>query len=518
MQDTATQIAPVSGAALERFRSIVGSQWVLSTADDIRSYHDPYAFGTGQEHEASAILAPQTVEEVRAILRIANEEKTPLWPVGRGKNLGYGAAAPVLRASLILDLSRMNRILDVDEKSAHCLLEPGVGFFDLYDHLQENNIPLWMSVPGNSWGSVVGNALDRGIGYTPYGDHCDMLCGLEVVLADGDVVRTGMGAMGNAKTWQQYRHGYGPGWEQMFVQSSLGVVTKAGLWLQPEPEMTAKTEIRFPKFDDAEWAIDVLADLRRRDVIQHNIVFGNPVRAATVLSQRADWYEGEGAIPDSICEKIMAKFDLGWWTGKINVQGHAETVEASMKIIRAAIEPRLGKPVEFEIWRKGDPIGKSARGVPTTIGLQAVNWYGGRGGHIGFAPVMPSDGQTALAFARKMKAIYEEVGHDYYTTFTIGRRHINNVNLILYDRDDMAMVERVKTLFARLVKVARADGYAEYRGHIDFMDMIADTYDFNDHALRRLNNRVKQTLDPNNIIAPGRNGIAPYQAQTAEAE
>ena len=518
MQTTIDEIAPVSDGALERFRGVIGAQWVLSSPDDRRSYHDPYAFDGGPEHEASAILAPQSVEEIQAILRIANEEKTPLWPVGRGKNLGYGAAAPVLRNSLILDLSRMNRILDVDEKSAHCLLEPGVGFFDLYDHLQANNIPLWMSVPGNSWGSVIGNALDRGIGYTPYGDHCDMLCGLEVVLPDGDVIRTGMGAMDNTSTWQHYRHGYGPGWEQMFVQSSLGVVTKGGLWLQPEPEMTAKTEIRFPKFEDAEWAIDVLADLRRRDIIQHNIVFGSPVRAATVLSQRADWYEGKGAIPDAVCEEIMAKFNLGWWTGKINVQGHAEIVEASMKIIRAAIEPRLGKEVDFEVWRKGDPISKSARGVPTTIGLQAVNWYGGRGGHIGFAPVMPSKGAEALAFARKMKAIYDEVGQDYYTTFTIGRRHINNVNLLLYDRDDIEMVTRVKSLFTRLVDVARAEGYAEYRGHIDFMDMIADTYDFNDHALRRLNDKVKKTLDPNNIIAPGRNGISPYHPRKERAE
>ena len=54
---------------------------------------------------------------------------------------------------------------------------------------------------------------------------------------------------------------------------------------------------------------------------------------------------------------------------------------------------------------------------------------------------------------------------------------------------------------------AAREGFAEYRGHIDYMDTIAATYDFNDHALLKLNNKVKAALDPGNIIAPGRNGI-----------
>jgi 4-cresol dehydrogenase (hydroxylating) len=247
------------------------------------------------------------VEEVQAIIRIANQHKTPLWPVSRGKNLGYGAASPKEKGDIILDLSRMNRILDVNEKQASCLIEPGVGYFDLFRHLRERNLPLWMSVPGNSWGSVIGNALDRGIGYTPYGDHCETLCGLEVVMPDGSLVRTGMGAMAGAKGWQSYKYGYGPGWDQMFMQSNLGVVVKAGLWLQPEPEMTAKITLALPHFDDAGWALDILCDLRRRDIIQHNIVFGSPVRAASTMSQRADWYTGPGALPDSVSEKMMAK-------------------------------------------------------------------------------------------------------------------------------------------------------------------------------------------------------------------
>ena len=493
--------------ALTAFRGVVGPEWVLATDQDRETYLDAYALGDGHDHAASAAIAPASVEEVQALLRLANEHGIPLWPVGRGKNLGYGHAAPYVPGTVVLDMGRMNRIIDVDEKFGHALIEPGVGYFDLYNHLTDNNIPLWMSVPGNAWGSMIGNALERGIGYTPFGDHTDMLCGLEVVLPQGDLVRTGMGAMAGNKAWQHYQHGFGPDWAQMFAQSNFGVVTKAGVWLQPEPEMSAKVKIHLPQFDDIAWAIDILAELRRRDVIQHNFVFGNYLHDASVFSQRSDWYDGPGAIPDAVSQKIIEHYDIGWWTFSLSLFGYEGTVQSHMQVLRDMLEPRLGKPLEFTEWRKGDPIQNSARGQPSVLPLQIVNWHGGRGGHVGFSPVMPPDGALALAQAKRMKARFEEFGLDYYTSFTMGRRHISNVNLLIYDRDNADMVARSKALFRTLIGDAAQSGYAEYRTHPEFMPDIAATFDFNDNALWRLNERLKDTLDPKGILAPGKNGI-----------
>jgi len=502
--------------ALKSFVKVVGDQWVLATDVDRETYLDAYALGDGHDHAPGAAVAPRSTEEVRAIVRLANEHMVPLWPVARGKNLGYGAAAPVMPGTVVLDLSRMNRILDVDAKFCHCVIEPGVGFFDLFNHLQDNKIPLWMSVPANAWGSVIGNAMDRGIGYTPYGDHTTKLCGLEVVLPTGELLRTGMGAMSGNKARLHYQFGFGPSWDQMFVQSNFGIVTQAGLWLMPEPEATARVRIELPEPEDIGWAIEALADLRRRDVIQHNIVLGNYLHNASVFSQRAEWYTGPGALPDSVSEQIMARYNMGWWSFALSLFGYDGAVRSHMDVVRRAIEPRLGKELQFEVWHRGDPIKRSAAGIPTVLPLQIVNWHGGRGGHVGFSPVMPPDGASALATFNRCKARFVECGLDYYTSFTMGHRHISNVNMIIYNRDDADMVRRARSLFVRLVDDAAAAGFAEYRTHISFMQSVAESFNFNDHALLRLNERLKDMIDPSGILAPGKSGIWPKRHRRAQ--
>jgi FAD/FMN-containing dehydrogenase len=71
--------------------------------------------------------------------------------------LRYGGPAPRVQGSVVLDLHRMNKILEINEKFAYAVVEPGVTFFDLYNHCRANNLGLWPSVPSLGWGSVLGN-------------------------------------------------------------------------------------------------------------------------------------------------------------------------------------------------------------------------------------------------------------------------------------------------------------------------------------------------------------------------
>ena len=503
-------------AALREFAGVVGKDWVMFGEDDRIAYSDHFAADEAA-HQPAAAVAPATVEEVRAIIRIANARRVPLWPISRGKNFGYGGAAPVMKGSVVLDLSRMKKI-EVDAENGTVLVEPGVGFFDLYDHLQANKIPLWLSVPGNSWGSVAGNALDRGVGYTSYGDHAARICGLEVVLPDGDLVRTGMGAMAGSANWQLYKPGFGPSWDTMFCQSNLGVVTKLGLWLMPEPESVLGLDLEFDKPDDLGWAIDTIMPLRREGVIQQSPSIGNWLRSAAVMTTREQWTNDKGPLGDTVVAAIRDKFKIGWWSVQVRFYGPLEITEASLRVLEKAFDKKPLLAKKPARWVRGDaPEGSPVTGVPVSFPLANANWHGGRGGHIGFSPVLPPKGDLAMDQFRRTYDLYRRHGMDYHASFAMGERSLTNVNQILYDKDDAAMMGRVDAMFRALVADASANRYGEYRTHIDYMDLVADSYDFNDHALRRLNERVKDALDPNGVIAPGKSGIWPANMRKGRA-
>ena len=501
--------------ALAAFERVVGKEWVLTSEEDRQTYLDIYAPGDEASHAPSAAVAPASTEEVQALLRLANEHRVPLWPISRGKNFGYGGAAPRMAGTVVLDLGRLKRIIEVNPQLGYCILEPGVGFFDLYEHLQNNRLPLQLGIPGNAWGSVVGNALERG--FSAAGDHSANICGLEVVLPNGNLVRTGMGAMTHNPAWPLFKHGFGPSWDQMFVQSNYGVVTKMGLWLRPEPEAAINLGVKLPKADDIEWWTDIVTPLRIAGVLEGNVSVTSFQSSATIRTQRNEWYDGKGALPDSVIAQIMAKYNVGWWNGSVRLSGYAEVNEANLRVVQKAFASRPGFEFDVSRWQRGDARGGLA--PPSVTPLQVVNWYGGRGAHLGFSPVMPPSGRLVLEQFRRMRQRFIEFGIDYSGTFYNSGRHVTNVNLMLYNRDDADLTHRTRQLFETLVKDSAAAGYAEYRTHLSYMDAVAASFDHNDHALLKLNETVKNALDPNGILAPGKSGIWPkaYASQRGKA-
>lgn len=200
--------------------------------------HDMMSVLDEEAFVASAVVYPGSVPEVQKVVRWANEHLIPIWPISMGRNLGYGGAAPRVRGSVVVDLGRrMNRILNINRDDYTCLLEPGVSFYALHEEVEKRGYGelMWVDTPDMGGGSVIGNTLDRGVGYTPYGDHWATHSGLEVVLPTGEVVRTGMGAMTGSNTWQTFPYGFGPVVDGLFSQSNMGIVTKMGMTLMPNP-------------------------------------------------------------------------------------------------------------------------------------------------------------------------------------------------------------------------------------------------------------------------------------------
>ena len=480
---------------------------------DLASYLDPFDIGDGRDHAPGAAVAPATVEQVRAVLAVARRYRVPLWPVARGKNFAYGTAAPRLRGCVVLDLGRMNRILEVDEALGTALVEPGVGFFELHAELERRGGRFWASAPSQALGSVMGNALEHGVGYTPYGEHAANICGLEVMLADGALVRTGMGAVPGSREWQSFKWGYGPVLDGMFTQSSLGVVTKMGLWLMPEPEGMAGVSISVPRKNDLAALIDALRPLKLDDTINATYTLVNGVRQITGGRTRAKLYQGPGALPADLVLRLLAEQKSGWWNVTFNLFDHPAGLDWRLEKITRAFAAIPGTTIKVDRWRRGEAKQPWMRRELGVAPLGVVDWIGGRGAHTDFGPVVAPIGSRVTEQYLAIERLFEAHGIDcWFGAFGLGGRALVMVADMIFDRDDADAVRRVKALYAALARDAAARGVGVYRAHLAFMDDAATAFSFNDGALGALNRRLKAALDPDGILAPGKQGIWPTDA------
>ena len=151
----------------------------------------------GGDRPPAGVVYPGTTADVQAIVRAANKHDVALFPISTGNNIGLGSRSAPASGQVVVDLGRrMNRILDVDEKLAFAVVEPGVSYQMLYDELVRRGNRLMLDVTsGPPQGGMIGNALDKGAGYSPYFDHFGFSCGIEIVLGNGEVLRTGDGSL-----------------------------------------------------------------------------------------------------------------------------------------------------------------------------------------------------------------------------------------------------------------------------------------------------------------------------------
>jgi 4-cresol dehydrogenase (hydroxylating) len=503
--------------AIDAFTAALGADKVLTSDEDLREFRDPFQHASWDEYTASAVVMPTSVEEIQAVLRIANEHRVPLWTHGTGRNNGYGGPAPRVRGSVIVALRNMNRVLEINEELGYAVVEPGVRWFDLYEAIKAGGHRLMLSIADLGWGSVVGNTLDHGATYMPYGVDMGMQCGMEVVLADGTVMRTGMGAMPGNKAWHVYKRGLGPTPDQLFMQSNYGIVTKMGVWLLPYPEVYMPLWLRVWKDDDLAPVVDTLRTLMLDDTIRMVPQIINTVLMASVFSGRDQWWQEPGPIRSDVIDRMARELEIGRWMVRFALYGDEQVVDYRFNKIREA----FGRIEGAEVWgakcapedipNLEHPAERIQGGVPNLEWNAMTGWYGGEeGGHIGFSPVAPMTGHDALAVRDLLRGMIEESGLDYMAALIpINARSFIHVAMVIFDTKNEPQVRAAYDVTKRLVREAAKRGYGEYRAHLDFMDLAADQYSFNDHAYRRFTEKIKDALDPNGILSPGKQGIWP---------
>jgi 4-cresol dehydrogenase (hydroxylating) len=530
-------------AALKQFEQAVGKEWVFSSDEDVDLYKDAFSpfIGEPEERIASAAVAPDSVEQVQQVVRIANRYRIPIYPVSTGRNLGYGGSAPAYSGSVVVDLKRMNRILEVNEDNAYALVEPGVSYFDLYRHIQERGLKLWIDVPDPGWGSPLGNALDRGGGYTrpQFRNHFDAHCGMEVVLANGELLRTGMGAMPESQTWQQYKSGFGPWIDGLFSQSNFGIVTKMGFWLMPEPQAYLSGEVLAAKRDDLHQLVKVLNHVENSGVMNGLPDTGSPLLGIISIAEQSRMMavdtpappvdpqllalrdKAEAGDPAGL-EAYGAQHGIAYWSFNLKFYGPAKAIAAQWEYCRdkfsviPGVRFKDGELIRFPLKeRPQDPAHWPEFGIPSlnlfSIGARSSTNPSPSHGHMWFSPIIP---RTAEAIF-EANALFAAAAREFnlpMLRFSLPACYWERAFIFIFAfpvTTDIETNRRNRASFHRLIELAAAKGWGEYRTPPAYQDAIMNAYSFNNHALRRFHETVKDAVDPNGILSAGRYGIWP---------
>lgn len=501
--------------ALEAFAAAIGAEKVATDPEALQDFQDPYQVPGTATNVPSAVVSPTAVEDVQAIVRLANEHRIPLWPIGRGKNNGYGGAAPQVRGSVMVSFKDMNKVLEINEELGYAMVEPGVSWYDLHDAIKAGGHDLVASIVDVGWGGVVSNTLEHGLTYMPYSIDQASHCGFEVVLPDGDLLRTGSGAMDNNPTWPLYKRGLGPTSTEMFMQSNFGIVTKMGYWLMPKPEVYMPLWLRLWDATKLPQVIDALRELMLAGTIDMRPQLSNTLIMASMLSNRAQWYDGPGPIPEDVIDKIARELDLGRWMMRFALYGDEAVVDHNFAKLKARFMQIPGVDIKGEKYGADqwetlpNPHEQVMIGVPNNDLYKMASWSGGEeGGHVDFSPVVPLTAKHAAEAQQLMVEMCAEAGLDYLGgMLPINARATTFINVIPFDTKDPEQVDKAYSAAKRMVARAGKMGYGEYRAHLSFMDLAAHQFGFNDHAQGRFNEAIKDSLDPNGIIAPGKSGI-----------
>lgn len=199
-------------------------------------------------------------------------------------------------------------------------------------------------------------------------------------------------------------------------------------------------------------------------------------------------------------------------------------IRERLRIIESAFE-RPGFTVQSRVYegKDGQPVTygdidpndqTTMAGVPSLKAYDTIGWYAKDGGHIDIAPLLPARGDAVMEFYDEVKDLYTQYGFDLYIGYHVYARHLVHVTMIFFENGNDEQLARARALYEQVRQAAARRGYTPYRGHIDNMDDIASEFSFNDHAVLRFQERLKDALDPAGVVSPGKQGVWPARLRT----
>jgi 4-cresol dehydrogenase (hydroxylating) flavoprotein subunit len=495
--------------SLAAWRAELGSENVIIEPGELEAA-ETATFATTQR--IVAIVRPANVAEVEASVRIANRYAIPIYAVSRGRNWGLGSRVPTETGCALLDLGRLDRIVDYDEQLGYITVQPGVTFRHVHDFLRARKSRFFAAVTGGPPdGSLLGNALERGEGAGPYGDRAAHVCGMEVVLPSGETIRTGFRRFENATTARLSQWGVGPCLDGLFVQSNFGIVTELTVWLCPRPKRLVVFTLSINDTGKLARVIDAIRPLVLEGTIaSHSFGFWNAYKLMAIRG-RYPWQAMNNRTP--LCLRALGGREPWVGSGALYAASE-EQAAAGRKRIEAAFE-RLPQPLFQSVDDRATEYG-SWVGEPKVRNLRSIYWrkktdptgFGSpydphrhRCGVMWLHPALPFVGEHVVKAVRLVETTTAAHGFEPLIGMSCATGRIINVYLaLMYDREVVGEDARAMACHDELLARLTDEGYPPYRMGVQSMSASSSSAG----GYGALIDRLRSAIDPKGILAPGR--------------
>ncbi len=444
------------------------------------------------------LVFPETKEEVKEIVGLANESRMPLVPVSSGAPRFRGDTIPS-QSGTIVDFSRMKRIIKIDALNRCVMIEPGVTYGELIPEVRKQGLKLNIPLLPRFSKSVVTSNLEREPVLIPkyQYDYMDPLLTLEVIYGTGDEFRTGSasgpGDMERLKSDKV--NPWGPGSVDYYrfvsgAQGTMGLVT----WAMVKAEVLPSLEkLYYISTADAGEASALMAELLRKRVVDECLALNN-VSLAAILAE--DWTGDYQEL----------KHNLPLWTVIVGVAGYRRRPEERVAIQEKSL---IGICEIFGIKPQTELPGAEGRSS-TILELVSNCWdkepywklrYKGACHDVFFLTPL-SKVNEFVNLMRSITAKYRYHSDDIgvYIQPMVQGRGCHCEFTLPYDKSDATETAEVKKIFLEASEVLMKNGAFFSRPYGPWANMVYSNYTEGVIALRKL----KDIFDPNNIMNPGK--------------
>jgi 4-cresol dehydrogenase (hydroxylating) len=526
-------------SAFAEWREALGEDRVVA-ADRAAQLYGPNTIGI--ERAIPAAVLPRDAREVQAVVRTARVHGVPLYAVSTGHNWGYGAANPVRDGCVVVDLSGMDRVVEMDSELGLVTVQPGVTQRGLRDYLDRHGQSFLVPVHGGGGEcSLIGNALERGYGITPHADHFGALTALEAVLPDGRLYRSALSEIGGERLDRAFKWGFGPYLDGLFTQGNLGIVTQATIALAPVPERIEAFFFSLKREQDLEDGVALLQSvLRRVGGVCGSINLMNAHRMLSMAEPfPSDRVPRGELMPETLLAEMASRHGVTPWTGFGALYGSRPVVAAARGVVKRILRGHVSRlifvtPAKVarlyrlfarrplnrlanlaHLLERVDASMRIIEGTPSDIALPLAYWRSGvlpeAGGDldpardgcglIWYAPLVPMAPGRVRAFVDMVRRLCLEHRIEPLITLTsLSERCFDSTVPLLFDRADVDDVARAQACYDCLLEAGMAEGFVPYRTSVRSMSRFIDP----GGAFWSLVSDLKRAVDPGDILSPGR--------------